>query len=60
MKELENKLKINYLFKGNNLLVLEKLIEDYNLAGEIDLIYIDPPFASNNIFTVSEGRAQCH
>jgi adenine-specific DNA-methyltransferase len=57
MKKLENEIKTNYLFKGNNLLVLEKLIEDYNLAGKIDLIYIDPPFASNNIFTVSEGRA---
>jgi adenine-specific DNA-methyltransferase len=33
------------------------LIEDFNLAGKIDLIYIDPPFATNNIFTFSEGRA---
>lgn len=27
------------------------------MAGSIDLVYIDPPFATNNIFTLSEGRA---
>lgn len=57
MKEAKKEMKQNYLFKGNNLTVLEKLITDYDLAGKIDLIYIDPPFASNNVFTVSEGRA---
>jgi adenine-specific DNA-methyltransferase len=33
------------------------LIEDFNLEGKIDLIYTDPPFATNNIFTFSEGRS---
>jgi adenine-specific DNA-methyltransferase len=34
---------------------LKKLSKDY--AGKIDLIYIDPPFATNNTFTISENRA---
>lgn len=51
-KEKENK-----LFYGENITILKSLIEDFNLGGKIDLIYIDPPFATNNIFTFSEGRS---
>jgi adenine-specific DNA-methyltransferase len=36
--------------------VLKSLIEKQNLAGKINLIYIDPPFATNNIFTFSDER----
>ena len=32
----------NYLIKGNNLLVLEKMINCF--AGKVKLIYIDPPY----------------
>lgn len=53
----KKKEKINKLFYGENLTILKSLIEDFNLKGKIDLIYIDPPFATNNIFTFSEGRS---
>lgn len=47
----------NLLIQGDNLIVLKKLITEYNLAGKIDLVYIDPPFATNNTFTITDGRA---
>jgi adenine-specific DNA-methyltransferase len=47
----------NKLFEGNNLLILKKLIVDYQFSGKIDLIYIDPPFATNNVFTITESRS---
>ena len=47
----------NLLIQANNLIALKQLISTYNLAGKIDLIYIDPPFATNNTFTITEGRA---
>lgn len=47
----------NLLFEGDNLRVLEHLISEYDLEGKIDLIYIDPPFATKNNFTVTDGRA---
>lgn len=46
----------NKLIFGDNLIVLKNLIEKQNLAEKIDLVYIDPPFATNNIFTFSEER----
>lgn len=47
----------NKLIRGDNLAVLKTLLEDYKLAGKIDLIYIDPPFATNGKFKISETRA---
>ena len=47
----------NLLIQANNLIALKQLITKYNLAGKIDLIYIDPPFATNNTFTITDGRA---
>jgi len=47
----------NILVQADNLVALKQLIAHHNLAGKIDLIYIDPPFATNNIFTITEGRA---
>ena len=44
----------NKLIQGNNLAVLKSLIEDYDLKGKIDLIYIDPPFATNTDFKIGE------
>jgi len=46
----------NKLIKGENLQALKSLIEDFDLKGKIDLIYIDPPFATNNHFTIGEDR----
>lgn len=47
----------NLLFHANNLGVLKHLITKHHLKGKIDLIYIDPPFATNNTFTITDGRA---
>lgn len=47
----------NLLIQANNLVALKQLITQYNLTGKIDLIYIDPPFATNNTFTITDGRA---
>lgn len=47
----------NLLINHNNLIALKQLVTNHNLKGQVDLIYIDPPFATNNTFTISEGRA---
>ena len=41
----------NKLIWGDNLLVISSLLED--LAGTVDLIYIDPPFATGTDFSFS-------
>ncbi|MCS7027363.1 MAG: site-specific DNA-methyltransferase [Bacteroidia bacterium] len=46
----------NKLIFGENLLVIKNLIEKQGFVGKIDLIYIDPPFATNSIFTFSDER----
>lgn len=51
------KKSINKLIKGDNLSVLKTLLEDYKMGGKIDLVYIDPPFATNGKFRISENRA---
>jgi adenine-specific DNA-methyltransferase len=51
-----NEVSPNKLIFGENLLVLKNLIEKQCLLGKIDLIYIDPPFATNNTFTFSDER----
>ena len=53
----QNKVKSpNKLIFGDNLPALKNLIEKQDLAGKIDLIYIDPPFATNHTFTFSDQR----
>ncbi|MBW1649891.1 MAG: site-specific DNA-methyltransferase [Deltaproteobacteria bacterium] len=47
----------NLLIKGDNIYALNYLIKDRSLKGKIDLIYIDPPFATNGNFTITDGRA---
>jgi adenine-specific DNA-methyltransferase len=47
----------NLLIRADNLIALKQLITRHNLAGKIDLIYIDPPFATDNTFTITDGRA---
>jgi adenine-specific DNA-methyltransferase len=44
--DAEGKLKQNLLIKGNNLLALYTLRE--RLAGQVKLIYIDPPYNTGN------------
>jgi adenine-specific DNA-methyltransferase len=47
----------NLLIQGDNIEVLHYLLESKNMKGKIDLVYIDPPFATNGNFTITDGRA---
>lgn len=60
---LENILKIDslefatsnsYLISGENFEVLGSMFDTYK--NKIDLIYIDPPYNTNRIFTITENR----
>jgi len=55
MKEEES--MRNLLIKGNNLQGLDYLLRNRNMKGRIDLVYIDPPFATGGNFTITDGRA---
>ena len=46
---------VNSLIQGDNLEVLNHLAS--TLSGKIDLIYIDPPFATQNTFRTSENQS---
>ncbi|MCL1935944.1 MAG: site-specific DNA-methyltransferase [Defluviitaleaceae bacterium] len=48
MIDIENK-----IIYGDNLEILKKFI-DKNFIGKVDLIYIDPPFSTNNDFIVND------
>ena len=43
------------LFNGDNIDVMKFLLQN-GYAGKIDLVYIDPPFSTNNVFTVGDKR----
>jgi len=57
LKTVSGKGSNNKLIHGDNLAVLKLLLEDHVLAGKVDLIYIDPPFATNGHFKISDDRA---
>jgi adenine-specific DNA-methyltransferase len=57
LQQINQSQSLNTLIYADNLLALKNLITEQNLAGKVDLIYIDPPFATNNIFTITDGRA---
>jgi adenine-specific DNA-methyltransferase len=40
----------NRLIFGDNLGILRNLLNDRSVSGKIQLVYIDPPFATNSIF----------
>ena len=44
----------NKLIHGDNLPTLNALLDEYR--GMVDLVYIDPPFATNGQFRIGEGR----
>jgi len=48
----------NKLVQGDNLRVLKTLLGRWHLGGKVDLIYIDPPFATNTQFRIGETRTQ--
>ncbi len=45
------------LIKADNIKGINYLLKEQGLKGKIDLIYIDPPFATGNNFTITDGRA---
>ena len=55
LKTVSGKGAKNKLIHADNLSALKTLLDDY--IGKVDLIYIDPPFATNGHFKISEGRA---
>lgn len=57
LEQINSSKNPNLLIKANNLVALKQLITKHDLKGKIDLIYIDPPFATNNTFTITDGRA---
>ena len=50
-------MKENILIKADNIDGLTYLGDELKLKGAIDLVYIDPPFATNCDFTITENRA---
>ena len=48
---------MNILIQGDNLKGLNYLLRERNLQEKIDLVYIDPPFATGSNFTITEDRA---
>jgi len=55
LKTISGKGAKNKLIHADNLSTLKTLLDDY--SGKVDLIYIDPPFATNGHFKIGEDRA---
>lgn len=53
--EQESQHITNRLYYGDNLPILASLLQEPSVRGNIQLIYIDPPFATNSIF---QSRSQ--
>ncbi|GAB1366861.1 hypothetical protein MASR1M36_17320 [Candidatus Cloacimonadaceae bacterium] len=47
----------NLLIHSENLAALNDLLLNKKLAGRIDLVYIDPPFSTGSVFSITNGRA---
>jgi adenine-specific DNA-methyltransferase len=45
----------NRLIQGDNLSILKTLLDEY--ASKVDLVYIDPPFATKGHFRIGKDRA---
>ena len=46
----------NRLILGDNFIALKLLLKDSAVKGKVRLIYIDPPFATNQVFKIGEDR----
>lgn len=57
LKAVDNEANKSKIIFGENLGVLNTLLSDHNMGGKVDLIYIDPPFSTNNHFRISQDRA---
>ncbi len=50
--------KANSLYYGDNLPILASLLQEPSIRGQVRLVYIDPPFATNSVFqSRSQGDA---
>jgi adenine-specific DNA-methyltransferase len=54
---INNIMKKNFLIQSENINALKYLIVQKKLTEQIDLVYIDPPFATGGNFTITNGRA---
>lgn len=50
-------MKENLLIHSDNLKGLRYLRDEKKLVGKVDLVYINPPFATGGNFTITDGRA---
>ena len=46
----------NRLYRGDNLPILRDLLDDPAVRGQVNLVYIDPPFGTGQRYTFSSGR----
>lgn len=46
----------NMLIVGDNLIVLKLLYQDSSIRGKAGLVYIDPPFSTNQVYKGGRGR----
>ncbi|MCH7472308.1 site-specific DNA-methyltransferase [bacterium] len=46
----------NRLYAGDNLPILESLVEEAGIAGKVKLVYIDPPFGTGQDFRTSDEQ----
>jgi adenine-specific DNA-methyltransferase len=46
----------NMLIQGDNINVMQALLQQHHLRNKINLVYIDPPFATNTVFRGSDAR----
>ena len=51
---------IRRLYHGDNLDVLQHLMNDDKIAGRVDLIYIDPPYNTGNAFETRDFKWAYH
>ena len=47
---------VNRLIQGDNLPALRALLDDSQVAGKVTLVYIDPPFATDQQYRVGKTR----
>jgi adenine-specific DNA-methyltransferase len=53
---VDNTSKLNSIYYGDNLDVLRFLLQERNLRGKVNLIYIDPPYGTNSVFHSRSNR----
>ncbi|MDR1942214.1 MAG: site-specific DNA-methyltransferase [Endomicrobium sp.] len=55
LKSISGKGSKNKLIYSDNLFAMKTLLDKY--AGKVDLVYIDPPFSTNECFRIGKERA---